>query len=316
MPTTPLEQPLWSVAPDDVLLDHSFRYRDPLGQWSGARALRESILRHGVLTPLRLRETPGGLQLVAGFRRLQIAREEGLATVPARVVSGEPGLLLVQAVEEHAGLSASVREQARAVALGLELGWPVERVARRLLPALGLEPSAHLATRYARLRALPRELLDLLHSKRFSLRRHLPFCDLTGDECRLLAAVAASLGLGARQIEQVSSELREVAAREDLPLTQVVEQLGLQQPGQGAPEALARLERRRYPEAARRRDEVEALARELAPGRVSVRFDRNFARDGVDLGFHIDSVQQLRDVTRELGSDHSLERLWQILEKL
>lgn len=304
-----------SVSPGEILPDRSLRYRDPLDQWRGALALRRSIQRHGVLDPVLLRETPAGLQMVSGFRRLQVATEERLTGIPAQVVQGDAGQLFVQVVESHSGQDSSVREQARAVAVGLELGWSVRRVARDLLPALGLEPSANLASRYARLRGLPVELMDLLAVKSFSLRRHLPFCDLPRADCQLLAAVATGLGLGGRQIEEVSTELREVAAREGLALAQVVQQLELDQQEQVTTEALARLEQRRYPEASRRRRQIGELGRELAQGRVDVRFDRNFTRDGVDLSFHVNSVQQLRELSRELGADHSLELICQILEK-
>lgn len=269
-----------------------------------------------MLQPVRLRETPAGLQIVAGFRRLQAAVSEELEVIPYCLARGEPGLLFVQAVEEHAGQGSSVREQARAVAVALELGWSVGRVARDLLPALGLEPSEHLASRYVRLQAMPPELMDLLATKNFSLRRHLPFCDLTAADCRLLAELATTLGLGARQIEEVTIELREVAAREGIPLAQVVVELELDGGGQGTPVALTRLEQRRYPEASRRRRQIQQLAGELAQGRVALRFDRNFARDGVDLSFHVDSAQELRDLSRELSTDHSLELVWKILEQL
>jgi len=268
-----------------------------------------------VLQPVQLLETPAGLQPVAGFRRLQVAAELRLDEVPAQVARGEAGPLFALAVEEHAGQGCNVREQARAVAVSMELGWSAEQVARDLLPALGLQPHAGLVTRYVRLQAMPAELLDLLVSKGYSLRRCLPFCDLPEEDCRLLAVVAVGMGLGGRQIEEVSSQLREVAAREDLALAQVVEQLGLDRQDGDDAGGLGRLELRRYPEASRRRREMEALARQLAGGEVAVRFDRNFARDGVDLGFHVHSVQKLRELTRELGTDHSLELIRQILDK-
>ncbi len=91
--TVPLQQ---------ILPDQSLRYRDPLALWSGAEALRRSVRRRGVLAPVRLLETAAGLQPAAGFRRLELAAELGLGEVPAEVVTGAPGPLLVRAAEEHA----------------------------------------------------------------------------------------------------------------------------------------------------------------------------------------------------------------------
>ncbi len=51
-------------------------------------ALVKSVRKHGVLEPLTLAQTEdGSLLLVAGARRLAAAREAGLATVPATVLT-------------------------------------------------------------------------------------------------------------------------------------------------------------------------------------------------------------------------------------
>ncbi len=305
--TVPLQQ---------ILPDQSLRYRDPLALWSGAEALRRSVRRRGVLAPVRLLETAAGLQPAAGFRRLELAAELGLGEVPAEVVTGAPGPLLVRAAEEHAGQPANVRELARAVGAALDLGWDEQQTARELLPALGLEPGVRLARRYARLRALPAVTLDLLVGKGYSLRRCLPFCDLSAADCELLTAVAAGLGLGARQIEEAASQLREVAAREAVPLARLVDELELDRPDQAAAEALARLERRRYPDASRRRHEVEQLAGSMARLGVTVGYDRNFTRDGVDLRLRVGSVEELEAIVRPLSSEHGTELLRRILKEL
>lgn len=311
-----MTSPVRSVPLEHILPDQSLRYRDPLALWSGAEALRRSVRRHGVLRPVRLRETEGGLQAAAGYRRLEAAAELGLAEVPAEVVDHEPGALLVRAAEEHAGQPANVRELTRAVKIALALGWDDHRVAQELLPALGLEPSVRLVQRHARLRALPPIMLDLLVAKAYSLRRCLPFCDLATDECELLAAVATGLGLGARQIEETASRLREVAAREGLPLGRVVGELELDRPDQASGEALSRLERRRYPDASKRRQVVDELARQLTAQGVGVGYDRNFARDGVDLRLRVESVEQLRRLADELGSGRVVDLVRRILEQL
>lgn len=51
-------------------------------------ALVESIRERGVLEPLLVREVPGGLELLAGGRRLEASRKAGLAVVPVRVLVG------------------------------------------------------------------------------------------------------------------------------------------------------------------------------------------------------------------------------------
>lgn len=55
-----------------------------------ARALADlvaSVRVHGVLEPVLARETPAGLELLAGHRRVEAARRAGLATVPVRILA-------------------------------------------------------------------------------------------------------------------------------------------------------------------------------------------------------------------------------------
>lgn len=59
--------------------------------------LAESIRRYGVITPLTVRRTETGFELVAGERRLRAARMAGLDAVPCYIV---------EASEENSGLMA------------------------------------------------------------------------------------------------------------------------------------------------------------------------------------------------------------------
>jgi len=57
----------------------------PSREVSGIDDLVESILRHGVLSPLLVREVPGALQVVCGYSRYQAATAAGLKSVPVLI---------------------------------------------------------------------------------------------------------------------------------------------------------------------------------------------------------------------------------------
>ena len=52
-------------------------------------SLADSIRRYGIITPLTVRRTDGGFELVAGERRLRAARQVGLSTVPCFIVAAD-----------------------------------------------------------------------------------------------------------------------------------------------------------------------------------------------------------------------------------
>lgn len=300
---------------EQILQDTSLAFRDPLEQWPGADELRRSIARQGVLRPVSLLHSDQGYRPAAGFRRLQVLRELSSDTVPARVSSADPGEAFVEALEEHAGQPANLRERVRAVCIGERLGWSADRIAQQVLPTLGLSPHPHLVSQHSDLAQLPRELLDLLVGKGFSLRRCLPFCALGRAEARLLTRVALNLGLGGRQVEEVFACLQEIAGRESISLDTVVQELDLLETGQGRGWQQA-LEGRRYPELFRRRAALQQAALDFAGGQVAVGYDQNLCDEGVELRFQVRSGEQLRQVLRALGEPVTTEQLQRILDLL
>ena len=64
--------------------------------------LSQSILKHGILSPILVRETgAGGFELIAGERRLRAAKKAGLQTAPCMVDSAEDQLSLELALIEN-----------------------------------------------------------------------------------------------------------------------------------------------------------------------------------------------------------------------
>jgi len=264
--------------------DRSLAYRDGLGRWEGGEALLASIDRRGILWPITLRPaTKGHYQTAAGFRRIEAARTLGLVSVPARVVDAPPVELFLTAVEEHSGQPVNLRERARAVAVAAGLLDLDERndaddwLVCRLLPALGLQPSARLVEQHLRFAALPPELADLLVDKAFSLRRCLPYCSLSSADAELLARLGRAHRLGGRRLEE-------------------------------AKPALSRLEARRLPETTRRRRELDALAQRLLAAGVTARYDANLGTGALEIAVSAQGAAELYAALDTLA-DEEVRRL-------
>ncbi len=66
------------------------------------KELSQSILKHGILSPILVRETgAGGYELIAGERRLRAAKKAGLETAPCMIDSAEDQLSLELALIEN-----------------------------------------------------------------------------------------------------------------------------------------------------------------------------------------------------------------------
>ena len=64
--------------------------------------LSQSIVKHGILSPILVRETgAGGFELIAGERRLRAAKQAGLRTAPCMVDTAEDQLSLELALIEN-----------------------------------------------------------------------------------------------------------------------------------------------------------------------------------------------------------------------
>lgn len=128
--------------------------REPLQE------LAESIRTHGVLEPLLVRENAGGLELLAGERRLRAAELAGLDAVPVRVlnVPSDTAAAAITLTENLAREDLSAWEEARGVAtlrdtlhtggepadvrsLAPLVGWSTGKVSERLQIAEGIPPA-------------------------------------------------------------------------------------------------------------------------------------------------------------------------------
>ena len=98
-------------------------------------ALRTSVGRDGVLQPIVVRRTESGaFQLVAGERRLRVAKDLGLSALPARVLEVEEDRLLEFALVENLHRAdLNPIELAEAYELLLERnGWTQDQLAEHL----------------------------------------------------------------------------------------------------------------------------------------------------------------------------------------
>jgi len=89
------------LSPDQIILEKQIRSEIDTGEES-FQALKASIEKMGLLTPLLVMTCNEGYRLLAGERRLLACRELGLASIPVRVlenVDGEADVISIQLIE-------------------------------------------------------------------------------------------------------------------------------------------------------------------------------------------------------------------------
>lgn len=227
-------------------------------------ALRESIASLGVLQPLLIWRG----KLVAGFRRLRLAEEFGVADLPVltlpedlsfvqlfglllREQAHTQPLTLIEKVRLYVGLMETMN---RPAVDGMELfGLPRDRVTAEALVFLS---------------RLPRPLLLYLHRKRFGLRKALPLCRIGEEMLPQLAAWVEAYPIGASLFEEVVTLLVQLATACGEPTSRIWASIPDKEP-----EPLRRwLRERRYPESvAEQKRRLSGWARTKPPAFLSVR---------------------------------------------
>ena len=152
--------------------------------------LADSIRGAGVLSPVLVRDTDHGYELIAGERRVRAARMAGLSHVPARVLAvGRGRSLELALVENIQREQLNPIEEAHAYsALMVEYGLTQEEVARQV----GRQRSS--VANSLRLLKLPDRVQDLLAEGRLTAGHARALLSLGSDEEILSMAEALVIG--------------------------------------------------------------------------------------------------------------------------
>lgn len=153
--------------------------------------LTESILEHGIMSPLLVRPlegSPGEYEVISGHRRLHAAKRAGLATVPAFVREIDRDAAAVELVDSNLHREHILpSEKAFAYRLKLEAldrrGKRCGQVGHKSRDAVSDTESGRTVQRYIRLTYLTPELLDLVDKGRiaFSVGVELSYLDETAQ---------------------------------------------------------------------------------------------------------------------------------------
>jgi len=172
---------------------------------SGLQELAKSIEIHGIFTPLLVRSSLGGYELIAGERRLRAAKMAGLEVVPAIVVDfNEQQMMEICILENIQRENLNVIEEAQAYQKMIEqLDYTQELLAQRM------NKSRTHITNLLRLLKLPQSVQNLVTEGKLSMGQVRPL--ITLDEEYLIKDLAAQImkeDLSVRQVEKLLQDLK------------------------------------------------------------------------------------------------------------
>ncbi len=173
--------------------------------------LADSIRTHGIFTPLLVRKSVSGYDLITGERRLRAAKIAGLKVVPAISVDfTEEQMMEIAILENVQREELNAIEEATAYdSLVKKLGYTQEKLAERV------GKSREYCANIMRLLKLPSEIQKLVVDKRLAMGHVRPLLGLK-DEMEMLDA-AEKIMKEKMSVREVEAYIRDINAEEVKP---------------------------------------------------------------------------------------------------
>lgn len=173
--------------------------------------LADSIRTHGIFTPLLVRKSVSGYDLITGERRLRAAKIAGLKVVPAISVEFTEEQMMEIAILENVqreDLNA-IEEAAAYDSLVKKLGYTQEKLAERV------GKSREYCANIMRLLKLPSEVQKLVIDKKLAMGHVRPLLGLK-DEMEMLDA-AEKIMREKMSVREVEAYVRDINSEEVKP---------------------------------------------------------------------------------------------------
>ena len=164
------------------------------------KELSSSIKQHGVFTPILVKKSIQGYDLIAGERRLRASKLAGLKDIPAIIVDfDDKEMMEIALLENIQREDLNVIEEAKAYEKLIQrLGYTQEQLAHRV------GKSREHITNLLRLLKLPEDVQEYVVSKQLSMGHVRALLGLkTEASMRKVAKQAIDQGLSVRKVEQI-----------------------------------------------------------------------------------------------------------------
>lgn len=179
--------------------------------------LSESIKTHGIFTPLLVRKSVSGYDLITGERRLRAAKMAGLKTVPAIQVEFTEEQMMEIAILENVQREDlnPIEEAAAYESLVKKLGYTQEKLAERV------GKSREYCANIMRLLKLPNDVQKMVVNKQLTMSHVRPLLSLDDDE--KIYEVAEKIKSQKMSVREVEAYVRDLNGKPKKPQKQIKE---------------------------------------------------------------------------------------------
>lgn len=186
----------------DKIIPNPYQPRKEFDQ-EALEELKESILQHGLISPILVRKGVVGYELIAGERRLRASKLAGLKEIPSIIVDfNDQEMMEISIIENIQRKDLNVIEEANAYQTLIDkLGITQEEMATKM------NKSRSYVTNTLRLLKLPVEVQQMVVNNLLSMGHVRALLSLDSKEKMLkLAQEAVAKNYTVRQVEQLVKE--------------------------------------------------------------------------------------------------------------
>lgn len=172
---------------------------------SALQELSQSIKQHGVFTPILVKKSIQGYDLIAGERRLRASKLAGMEEIPAIIVDlNDQEMMEIALLENIQRENLNGIEEAKAFEqLIHRLNYTQEQLAHRV------GKSREHITNTLRLLKLPQDVQEYVVEKKLSMGHVRALLGLKDEDAmRKIAKQAIDQGLSVRKVEQLVKEIQ------------------------------------------------------------------------------------------------------------
>lgn len=177
--------------------------------------LAQSIKENGVFTPILVRKSVGGYQLIAGERRLKASIIAEKQEIPAIVMDfDDKQMMEISLLENIQREDLNIIEEANGYNMLIQnLGYTQEQLAQRL------GKSRTYVTNVLRLLKLPQDVLKLVEENKLTMGHVKPLITLPEEKISQITTKAVKEGLSVRQVEILASEKKDKKIKKEAKTT-------------------------------------------------------------------------------------------------